>query len=47
MRWLKLLLKIIVGAMLLVVLLWLGVAAYVNLNKKAVLATITSQLKRI
>ncbi|HYD21972.1 MAG TPA: hypothetical protein VEB40_10900 [Flavipsychrobacter sp.] len=43
-RWLKLFLKISVGVLALVVILWLGIAGYVNLNKKSVLKEITEQL---
>lgn len=43
-RWLNISLRIVVGAILLIVLLWLGLAAYVNMNKKSVLKAITEQL---
>jgi hypothetical protein len=43
-RWLKITLRIAAGCVLLVVLLWLGLAAYINVNKKSVLKTITEQL---
>ncbi len=44
MRWLKLSLKIVAGVILLVLLLFACVVAYVNINKKAVLEAVTEQL---
>ena len=43
-RWLKISLKILSGIILLIVLLWLGVAYYINHNNKAILNTILNQL---
>ena len=43
-KWVKLSLKILVGAIALIVALWLGIALYVNLNKKELLKQITEQL---
>ena len=42
--WLKISLRIVIGTLLLIVLLWLGIAAYVQVNKKWVLEEITEQL---
>jgi hypothetical protein len=43
-RWLKITLRILIGLILLIVLLWLGLAAYVNMNKRSVLKAVTDQL---
>lgn len=43
-RWLKISLKILSGIFMLIVLVWLGAAYYINHNSKAVLATILEQL---
>jgi hypothetical protein len=43
-RWLKWTLRITIGIFVLVTLLWLGIAAYVQTNKKFVLKEITEQL---
>lgn len=43
-RWFRIALRILSGLFLLVILLWLGVAVYVNLNKKELLTAITDQL---
>lgn len=43
-RWLRITLRISGGLLLLVVLLWLGLAAYVNMNKESVLRSIKAQL---
>jgi len=43
-RWLKLGLKILIGSFVFIVLLWLGIALYININKKELLKQITEQL---
>lgn len=43
-RWLKLGLKIVIGSFVFIVLLWLGIALYININKKELLKQITEQL---
>ncbi|MBC7615365.1 MAG: AsmA family protein, partial [Pedobacter sp.] len=43
-RWLKISLKILSGLIALIILVWLGVAYYINHNNKAILNTILNQL---
>jgi len=43
-RWLKISLKILSGLLILIVLVWLGAAYYINHNNKTILATIVNQL---
>ncbi|MCW3122139.1 MAG: hypothetical protein JWQ38_1631 [Flavipsychrobacter sp.] len=43
-RWLKLGLKIFAGVLLLIVLLWLGIALYISKNKASLLKQITAEL---
>lgn len=43
-RWLKISLKILSGLIILIVLVWLGAAYYINHNNKAILNTILNQL---
>jgi hypothetical protein len=43
-RWLKISLKILSGLLLLVIVVWLGAAYYINHNNKAILNTILKQL---
>src|SRR5215217_8480573 len=43
-RWLKILLRILGGFVILVLLVWLGLAVYINSHKKEILASITKQL---
>lgn len=43
-RWLKISLIVVVSLVLLVILLWLGLAAYVHFNKKSILEDVTAQL---
>ncbi|RYG20911.1 MAG: AsmA family protein [Chitinophagaceae bacterium] len=43
-RWLKISLKILSGLVVLIVLVWLGAAYYINHNNKAILNTILGQL---
>ena len=43
-RWLKLGLKIAIGSFVFIVLLWLSIALYININKKELLKQITEQL---
>lgn len=43
-RWLKISLKVIGGLLLLLVLIWVGAAYYINKNNKAILAQILSQV---
>lgn len=43
-RWLKIPLKILISFMVLLVVLWLGLAYYINHNNKAILNTILNQL---
>ncbi|MEJ5994418.1 AsmA family protein [Pedobacter sp. Du54] len=43
-RWLKILLKVVAGLLVLIVLVWLGAAYYINHNNKTILNTILTQL---
>jgi hypothetical protein len=43
-RWLKISLKILASFFILIVLIWLGAAYYINHNNKAILGTILNQL---
>jgi hypothetical protein len=43
-RWLKISLKVLSGFLVLILLVWLGAAYYINHNNKAILGTILSQL---
>lgn len=43
-RWLKISLKVVAGLLLLLVLIWVGAAYYINKNNKAILAQILNQV---
>ncbi|WP_113652225.1 AsmA-like C-terminal region-containing protein [Pedobacter namyangjuensis] len=43
-RWLKISLKIVAGLFILIIVVWLGAAYYINHNNKAILNTILTQL---
>ncbi|RYF24779.1 MAG: AsmA family protein [Flavobacteriales bacterium] len=43
-RWLKISLKIVAGLFLLIIIVWLGAAYYINHNNKSILNTILTQL---